>query len=240
MNQSPPYTPLHTGPERTDIASARSARVEAAFHSAHRHSARVRRLKFLLPAAVLTMVALFAAKSLIAVPEGLSIDLSGTAIEGGRLVMSSPKLDGFTQDNRAYSMTAKRAVQDIGDTSRIDLEGIDARLPFETSNWITVAARTGAYDRAANTLKLGEDVLVTTDTGVKAKLRSANVDIASGSINTTDPVDITLDGAKLQAETMTIRENGAVLIFDKRVRMEIVRDRLQAAAAGSRGDTDAN
>src|SRR5690606_41120369 len=135
------------------------------------------------------------------------------------------------QDNRAYSMTAKRAVQDIGDTSRIDLEGIDARLPFETSNWITVAARTGAYDRAANTLKLGEDVVVTTDTGVKAKLRSANVDIASGSINTTDPVDITLDGAKLQAETMTIRENGAVLIFDRRVHMAIVRYGIDAAVA---------
>jgi lipopolysaccharide export system protein LptC len=227
-------------PSQTDVASTRSARVEAAFHSAHRHSARVKRLKFILPATVLLMVALFVGKSWISVPDGVSIDLSGTAIEGGRLVMSSPKLDGFTKENRAYTMTATRAIQDIGDGSRIDLEGIDAKLPFETSNWITVAARTGAYDRTANTLDLGEDVTVTTDGGVKAMLKSAKVDIASGTINTSDPVNITLEGAKLQAESMTIRDNGAVLIFDKRVRMEIVRDRLQAAVGGSGGNTHAN
>lgn len=226
-----------------DIRTARpdpavhSSRVEAAFRRAHRHSARVRLLKFVLPAAALLMVAGFVAKSWISAPEGVSVDLGGTAIEGGRLVMASPKLDGFTSDNRAYTMTAKRAIQDLGDATRIDLEGIDARLPFETDNWLTVAARTGVYDREANTLDLGEDITVQTDTGVLALLKSATVDIATGSIDTVEPVDIKLEGANIQADSMTIRENGAVMIFDKRVRMEIAGNRAQAAAAGGEGQT---
>lgn len=202
-------------------AAAPASRAQAAFNSAQRHSGRVRALKLLLPVAAVALVALFVGKSWLSAPGGLSVNLVGTAIEGGRLVMADPKLDGFTADKRAYSMTAKRAIQDIGDDSRIDLEGIDARLPFDTSNWMTVAARTGVYDRAANKLDLGQEVRVVTDNGVEANLTSASVHIGTGIIHSDEPVSIVLAGARIDANALAIKENGAVVVFDKRVRMEI-------------------
>lgn len=218
---------------------AQASRVEEAFRRAHRHSGRVRILKLVLPTVAVLMIVAFVAKSWLATPGGVSVNLGETAIEGGRLVMSDPKLDGYTRDNRPYTMTAERAIQDIGNASRIDLEGIDARLPFDDENWITVAARSGVLDRDANTLGLDSDITFVTDTGIRALLRSAVVDIGAGNLDTDDPVDITLDGARIEADSMRVRDKGAVMIFENRVRMEIDARRLQTAA-NANGETDEN
>lgn len=220
-------------------APAPSGRVEDAFDRARRHSGRVRLLKLALPAAALLMIAGFVGKSWLSAPPGVSVDLGATAIENGRLVMADPRLDGFTSDNRSYTMTAARAIQDIGGDGRIDLEEIDARLPFDESNWLTVAARTGSLDRQANTLALDNEITFTTDSGITAHLKSATVDMAAGSLDTADPVDITLEGARIEADSLSVRDRGAVMIFENRVRMEIDGKRLQTAATPD-GGTDEN
>ena len=224
------------GPEtaaQTAGGAARDRRVERAFAQARRHSGRVRLLKVALPAAALLMIAGFAAKSWLSAPGGLPIDLRALAIEDGRLVMSDPRLDGLTgSGGRPYSMTATRAVQDIGMSARIDLEGIDARLPVKEKGWMTVSAPSGVFDRAANRLDIDSELTVTSDEGLKAVFQSAVVDIATGSLDTSDPVDITLEGAHITADSMSVRDRGAVLVFENRVRMQIDGGRLKGGAEG--------
>lgn len=220
---------------RRVVSSETGGRVDAAFRRAQRHSRRVRVLKFALPAVAVLAIAAFVGVSWLSAPTGVSVGIGATAIENGRLVMSDPKLDGFTSDNRAYSMSAARAVQDLGNAARIDLEGIDARLPFDEANWITVAARSGMLDRSANTLALNSEVTVATDTGIKAVLQSATVDIAAGNLDTDDPVAITLDGARIEADSLQVRERGAVMIFENRVRMQIEGGRLTTASTSEGG-----
>lgn len=219
-------------------AARPAGRVEEAFDRARRHSGHVRLLKLVLPAAAVLMVAAFVGRSWLSAPPGVSVNLGGTAIEDGRLVMADPRLDGFTSDNRAYSMTAARAVQDIGSSGRIDLERIDAKLPFDERSWMTVAAESGVYDRDANTLAIDSEMKVKTDTGITALFRSATVDMATGSLDTADPVDITLDGARIEADSLSVRDRGAVMIFENRVRMQIDGGRLQAAAKPDGGAPD--
>ena len=219
-------------PESPMNAQASNQRMEKAFKRARRHSTRVRLLKFALPMTALVMVAAFAGKSWLASGiDGVSFDISSTAIENGRLVMADPRLDGFTNDNRAYSMTASRAIQDITGTGKVDLEQIDAKLPFDANNWMTVAARSGVLDRESNILDLNDDIKVVTDNGITALLRSAKVDMTAGSLNTQDPVDITLDGARIEADSLNVLDKGAVMIFENRVRMEIDGGRLQATTS---------
>lgn len=214
-------------------SAARDRRVEHAFAEARRHSGRVRMLKVALPVAALLMVAGFAAKSWLSVPGNLPVDLSALAIEDGRLVMTDPKLDGLTgREGRPYSMTASRAVQDIGMSGRIDLEGINARLPVDEKGWMVVTAPSGVFDREANRLDIDSELTVTSDDGMKAVFQSAVVDIATGSLDTADPVDISLDGAHITADSMSVRDKGAVMVFENRVRMQIDGGRLKRGAEG--------
>lgn len=191
------------------------------FLRAERHSRRVRALKIWLPGLAAIGIAGFVGWSYLAVPDIAGISVQGAAVTDGKLVMANPKLDGFTRDNLPYSMTAARAIQDIKQTGVIALEDIDAKVPISAKSIARIVADTGIYDNTKNTLVIDSAVTVTTSDGMVAKLQSASVDIASGLMTTPDPVDITLDGSRISADSLTVSENGKVLVFERRVRVDL-------------------
>ena len=186
-------------------------------------------LKVALPALALILVAGVALYSFVGLPGGVSVNLGGTVFEGGRLVMANPELDGFTPDNRPYSMRAERATQAAGNANVIHLEKIEARLPIDAANWAEVDAVAGIFDREANTLELSEGVSITMDTGMTASLRSAMVDIGLGVMSSSEPVQIDMAGTRLSADSMRVADGGSVLIFENRVRMEVDMQRMEQA-----------
>lgn len=196
-------------------------RPEDAFRRARRHSSAVRVLKWLLPSLAVAMAVGFVAKSYLAAPLAVAIKADGTALSEGKLVMSNPKLEGFTRDNRRYSMNAVRAVQDVTNEAIVQLEEIGASLPMDTANMARVVASRGTFDRAKNTLNLNSEITITTDDGMVAKLKSAYLDISTGHMETTEPVDIVLKGIRIASDSMSIAENGKVMVFDKRVKVHI-------------------
>jgi lipopolysaccharide export system protein LptC len=211
LEQSQQVMPARTQPGTRSRAIA----------SARRHSGFVRALKIALPLIAVIMIAGFGLRAWLAVPDGLSVDFGATVIEDGRLVMANPRLDGFTRDNRAYSVVAARAFQDVGNTQRIDLEGISGRLPFDAENWADIEASFGTYDRAADRLDISGGLTVSTANGLVARLQTAEVGIADGSLASGDPVEIELDGSRISADSLSVRDRGTVIVFESRVRMEI-------------------
>lgn len=219
--------------------AARQQRAEEAFKLAVRHSRRVRLLKILLPAFVGVAALVLIGYSFIGLPRGVSIDLGGTALRDGRIVMANPELDGFTAENRPYTMRAERASQELGNTSVIDLEGIGARLPLDEEGWADLNAGTGRFDQNANTLELGDGITVRLDRGVTAVLRSARVDLTEGSMSTVEPVRVELEGSEISADSLQVTDRGSVLIFENRVRMQINGHGL-GAATPSEENSDAD
>jgi lipopolysaccharide export system protein LptC len=210
-----------------------------AFDRAEKHSRRVRRLKVILPLFAVVLAVGFAGYSFISTPAPIAIETEGSAFAEGKLVMNSPKLEGFTKDGRPYSVNATRATQDYDRQDIINLDGIDAKMPVEKENWARVEAVGGVYDRTANTLDVPTDIVVTTTDGMVAKLKSAFLDIANGSLKSNTPVDIQSHGSKVTADSMTVLENGKRVIFETRVRVYIDPVQMKAAQA-ARGDTNAS
>jgi lipopolysaccharide export system protein LptC len=220
-------------------AKAQTASRVAEFHHAQHHSRRVRWLKLILPSLAAIMALGFFGYSYIASPiRGVDVDLSNSAVSDGKLVMASPKLEGFTKDNLPYSMTASRALQNLDTTGIIELEDIDAKLPVDATNVATIDASKGTYDREKNTLDISSDITVTTTDGMVAKLKSAFIDLGKGDLKTDDAIDIALNGTNITADSMTILENGKVLVFEKRVRMQLSPDKFKTGQQAN-GDTDA-
>lgn len=209
----------------------------SAFQRAERHSRNVRLLKTILPVLALAMAAGFIAYSYRASPDAVAVSADGAAYSDGKLVMANPKLDGFTKENRPYNMTAARAIQDFQNESIVELEGIDAKLPVSEDNWASITAPGGTYDRDKNTLDINGVMTITTSDGMVAKLKSAYLDIGQGGMKTDEAVDIQLKGTEVTSDSMTILENGKVMIFEKRVRMNIDPSRLKTAQ-NTGGDQD--
>lgn len=220
-------------------AGAESRQRAEAFGHAERHSRRVRRLKLLLPATAIAIAALFVVYSYVIPDIPVAVEVDSASVAEGKLVMANPKLEGFTKDNRPYSMTAERAVQEFNEQGLVNLEGISAKMPVEAGNWAQVTAERGVYDRAKNTVQLNTNVVVTTTDGMSAKLKTAFLEIDGGKLTTGDPVDIRMKGSTVTADSMTILENGKIVVFDRRVRMYIEPGQVKAAQQ-ARGETNAS
>ncbi|MBZ9653913.1 LPS export ABC transporter periplasmic protein LptC [Phyllobacterium lublinensis] len=209
----------HAEVARQFAASDKDSKV---FRAAERHSRRVRFLKFALPAAALLGAAVFSwftFFSTSSIPSNISLDNAG--IEDGKLVMTNPKLDGFTKDKLPYKMSAVRALQEVGNSNVISLEGIDAEIPLGTKLRAQVKAKSGVFDNANRQLTLDSDISLTTSDGVTAVLQSADIDIAGNSMSTDQPVSINNSTSQITADSMQITESGKVMTFEKRVRLVI-------------------
>jgi len=227
---------LNSGPAG---AGSVDPRVGEAFARAERHSRRVRRLKIILPVVSILGGIGFLLWPYLTLPsiDGLSAD--GAAVSDGKLVMANPKLDGYTKDNLPYSMTAARATQDLTDTSKIVLEEIDARVPISADNSANILAAKGTYDRENNTLSIDSAIRISTSDGMTAEFQSADVDMASGAMKTPDPVKITMNRTEIEAESMNVTDNGKVMIFERRVRVNISPDDLDGVNSKA-GNADAS
>jgi lipopolysaccharide export system protein LptC len=124
-------------------------------------------------------------------------------------------------------MTATRALQHLDKNGIVDLEGIDARLPVSATEFATIGAERGVYDRENNTLDIPSAITVKTTDGMTAILQSAYLEIGPGNLRTKDPVDIKMNGAQIVADAMSVLENGKVLIFERGVKMNLAPGRLK-------------
>lgn len=209
-----------TGTHMMDFgASEKSAEI---FEAAERHSGRVRVLKTALPVAAVAIAGVFSWFTFLAAPSApVTVKVGATETEDGKLVMTNPKLDGFTKENLPYSMTAARAIQDVANNGVITLENIDAELPLGPDDRAKIEAKSGIYDNANERLQLDKDFTVTTSSGLKAKLKSADVNISTGRITTDQPVDIQNGNAHISADKMQIQDDGEVLVFEDKVKLVI-------------------
>ena len=204
-----------------------------AFNRAKRHSRRVRVLKFAVPLLAVAIAVAFPVYSYLKAPLSISVQADGTAFSDGKLVMANPKLNGFTKQKLPYSLTATRATQDVGQQAVIDLEGINAKLPVATDNIVSVDAEHGIYNRDANTMNLTSDVSVTTTDGLAAKFKSIFLDMGKGSMKTSNPVDVSRGGSRITADSMSVEDNGRLVVFENRVRVNIDPTALKAAGVNS-------
>jgi len=209
-----------------------------AFDRAQRHSRRVRVLKFAVPLAAALIAIAFPVYSYLAAPVSVKVQAEGTAFSNGKLVMANPKLNGFTKQKQPYSMTALRAIQDVSTQGIIELEGIDAKVPVGPDNIAAIKASRGTYDRNGNTMNLTSDVTITTTDGMQAKFKSVFLDMGKGTMKTGDPVDVSREGSRITADSMSVQDNGKVLVFENKVRVNIDSAALKTAE-GNNGETNA-
>ena len=223
----------------TELAPPADGRTRGdAFDRAQRHSRRVRVLKFAVPLAAALIAIAFPVYSYLAAPVSVAVQADGTAFSNGKLVMANPKLNGFTKQKQPYSMTALRAIQDVSTQGIIELEGIDAKVPVGPDNVAAIKASRGTYDRNGNTMNMTSDVTITTTDGMQAKFKSVFLDMGKGTMKTDDPVDVSRGGSRITADSMSVQDNGKVLVFENKVRVNIDPAALKTAEAKS-GETNA-
>lgn len=205
------------------------------FARAASHSRRVRLLRWLVPA--IAVVAFVGVASVMAISRivlpGIDVDLASSAIVDGKLVIADPRLDGFTPDERAYSVSARSATQEIG-ADPLTLQELRADVELEDGSTAYLSAETGVFNPVDNSLVLGERALLETTGGIRAVFSDAEVDLASGSMVVRDTVEIEQPGTRIIADRLIVEDNGNRLVFENNVYVVIEPTAITARAQTER------
>ena len=197
------------------------AALAAKFASAARHSRLVRILRVAVPATVAAAMGLLVLISTIFNPFQIPVklDSGNLVVTGTKITMETPHMSGFTPDQRPYELWAKTATQDITDPDHVDLNDLRAKVLMEDKSTLLLDARTGRFDNKQQQLDLHKDIFLRTSTGYEARLNSAFVDMAKGTVSSDDHVDVKLTNGTLTADRLRITEGGDVIRFEGNVVM---------------------
>ncbi|TXI03635.1 MAG: LPS export ABC transporter periplasmic protein LptC [Rhizobium sp.] len=192
-----------------------------AYKEASFHSARVRRLRILLPLAAFIVSLIFIGISVVRayLPEDIRIE--GAKIEDGKVVMERPAIAGRNKDGINYSLLAEKALQDIKNPNMITLKTIKASMPVNTDVIAHVTALSADFDRQADTLKLTEPFTIQMDNGLRAEFKTAFLDVKKGDLSSQDEVAIYRGGMSVVARSLKMTDKGSVIEFDGQVQMHI-------------------
>lgn len=196
---------------------------DRAFRHARRHSRRVRILRWALPSAVFTsfvLIALVVWLDPLRIYRGLPVDFGRISITDNKLTIDAPKLSGFTQDRRPYSLTADSAAQDLSQPNIIELNGIFGQVALANRGETELRAKRGVYDLKAGDLQLSGGIEIEATGGYQVKLHDAHVEVKKGRIVTPNPVYAIFPDGSLEAQRLEILGHGDRVRFDN-VRMTL-------------------
>ena len=189
-----------------------------------RSSRLVGLLRYLLPATALGLVALVVlwpqliggAGGLIA-PIFANAEIAGTDV----MLMRNPRYLGQTRDAEPYELTAASAYVDPKRPSRIHLERLAAELAPANRRDVNLVALRGVYHRTADKLDLDGDIALTTSDGYRFETERARIDLERGQVIGERPIQGSGPAGTLSADRFEIRDQGAVLRFEGRVKVTL-------------------
>jgi lipopolysaccharide export system protein LptC len=197
-----------------------------ALRTADRHSSRVRFLRRAIiigagaTMAFITVIALFDPFKHLPV----SISVASVHLNGTRVTTEDPKMTGFRKDGRAYEVVASSGIQDLLDTNVTDLVGVKAKVVMGDDSTARVRAGYGTHDSLHDTMKLRENVHILNVSGYEFIMKSVTMNFKSNDMVTDEPATLLLNGARFDAERMSISDNGHKVTFEGSVKSVIQQD----------------
>jgi len=136
--------------------------------------------------------------------------------------MEHPRLSGFTNDARAYELSADAAKQDLTKPDLIELRNLRATVEMQDKATIEMLATTGTYDSKGEMLKLDQNIMLSSSTGYSGHLSEAMIDMRKGYVVSKHPVELQLLQGTLNANRLEIIDSGDLVRFDGGVNMTLM------------------
>ena len=166
----------------------------------------------------------------------LPINVGDLVVSGTKITMEQPRLSGFTRDERAYELSADAAKQDLTKPDLIELRNIRAKVQMQDKSTVEMSATAGIYDSKAETLKLDQNILLSSSAGYRGELSEALIDIRKGYVVSEHPVAVEMLQGKLNASRLEIVDSGDLVRFDGGVSMTLMLTRCHGIANQSRNE----
>lgn len=193
------------------------------FRAAARHSRRVRALRIAVPILVALSLLSIVGVSVFnpwRMLKNLPIEMGNLVVSGTKITMEAPRMAGYTPDGRAYEVSAQAAAQDLTKPDQVELQRIQARLEMQDKSQVQMSAAKGVFETKGEVLKLDEQILIRSST-YEGRLQQAVVEMKKGTVTSDKPVALKWLDGDLDAQSLRILDNGAIIRFEGGVSMTV-------------------
>ncbi len=210
-------------PRRSKVVAVAPDRV-GAVAKARRHSRFVRALRIALPIGAIAVLGLYFTSSNLTISLGdMQASVDDIEINRDSLRMINPKLEGVTDKNGAYVLTADYAEQDTSDLTTLYLHKVSAELTQPEGSWSRLTAPKGTFRTKIEELELLGGIDVTSSSGASARVERAVIDMKAQLIKSKDPVEVKTADGTLTADGLEISAAEKRVVFDGNVHLHIVK-----------------
>jgi len=188
-------------------------------------------MKVMLPALAAAIVLVLIAWPQL-VPDEREFRLSVSELapdEVDNLTMVNPRYRSRDAENRPFTVTAERAVQESSGADEVKLSAPQADMDLKNGNWVSVTAEQGLYDREREYLELENQVRLFHDRGFQFETPRANIDLKAGTAHSDTPVTGHGPEGQINSQGFRILDKGARIIFTGESHMTIRESALEGA-----------
>lgn len=183
-------------------------------------------LGWLFSAIALAMMGLLAYQagtfsSLVPMPlpsGGEAVGKTSPAAPEEEITVTDSRFTGFDKNDQPFSISARNAVQDENDASKVRLQSVDAEVRHKSGQQIAIKSNEAVYDSNSKTIDLQGDVRISSTGGFDARMAKARVDIDRHRLRSEVPVKVVHPRGLIQANGMEIEDDGARILFFNRVK----------------------
>ena len=138
----------------------------------------------------------------------------------GEIALTGARYQGVTSSGQPFLITADQASEANDGSGRIDMQQPRAIITMKNGQIIKLQSNYGVFDQPDDVVDMAGDVVVTQPAkNLKLASDALFADLKLGEMRSLVPVTVTDDARRIDAETMTVFDNGDRILFGGTARM---------------------
>ena len=140
----------------------------------------------------------------------------------GEIALTGARYQGVTSSGQPFLITADQASEANDGSGRIDMQQPRATITMKNGQIIKLQSNYGVFDQPDDVVDMAGDVVVTQPAkNLKLASDALFADLKLGEMRSLVPVTVTDDARRIDAETMTVFDNGDRIQFGGTARIVI-------------------
>ncbi len=149
----------------------------------------------------------------LAPPSPQSVKTDDRVEKPEQITTLNATISGRDKANRPFEISAKSGEQDKSIAHLVHMQNVAS--VFERSNGakLDVTSDTGQYDRKSKALELMGNVVFSEGVRFRAVMTKAAINTEDQSLASKSPVKVDMQGTLIEADSLTVTENGTRILF---------------------------
>ena len=143
-------------------------------------------------------------------------------VETGEVQLTGARYRGLTPSGRHYEITAALANESTDGSGRIDMDEPAALVTMQNGSIVNLRSDVGIFNKQTDVVKMsGSVVVVQPDRKLRLDTEELEANLKAGEMHSDVPVLVQDVDRRINADSMRVYDNGALIIFGGTTKMII-------------------